>query len=184
MNCKICGAELKKPGELCNNCMNKLLKEQEKRNDKTEFYSFKRQFVLGYELIRHLEQIGIVIFLVVIIMSIGWDYWKYGIATAIGFIVFGIIYLFYLKAKINSGSCTLYSTKLIFTEGIFKKKSKEISYDEIEEVRYQLGNVQQIFNVGTIIIKRKTRNILDKYVYIESVKNIDTVLEKFQEIFK
>ena len=63
MNCKICGAELKKPGEMCNNCMNKLLEEQERRNDKRPVYTFKRQFVWGYELLRHIEQIGIVIFM-------------------------------------------------------------------------------------------------------------------------
>ena len=40
MNCKICGAELKKPGEMCNNCMNKLLEEQERRNDKRPVYTF------------------------------------------------------------------------------------------------------------------------------------------------
>ena len=35
MKCKICGVELKKDGELCKNCMNKLMKEQEIRNDKS-----------------------------------------------------------------------------------------------------------------------------------------------------
>ena len=54
MNFKICGVELKKDGELCNNCMNKLLKEQELRNDKSAVYTFKRSFVLGYEIFSHL----------------------------------------------------------------------------------------------------------------------------------
>ena len=172
MNCKICGAELKKPGEMCNNCMNKLLEEQERRNDKRPVYTFKRQFVWGYELLRHIEQIGIVI------------YWKYALLIGGLFAVWGIVSLFYLKLKINSGECTLYRTKVVFIQGIFRKKVKEIPFNDIEEVYYQLGNMQQLFKVGTIVIKRKTRNPLDKYLYIESVKNIETVFGKFEELFK
>lgn len=184
MNCKICGAELKKPGELCNNCMNKLMKDQERRNDKSEFYTFRRQFVLGYELLRHLEQIGIVIFMIVLLLSVDLAYWKYALLIAAIFSVFGIGYLIYLKFQINSGICTLYQTKLVFQYGLIKKKVKEISYSEIEEVYYRLGNAQQLFNLGTIVIKKKTRNLLDKNIYIESVKNIETVFGKFEEVFK
>lgn len=184
MNCKICGAELKKPGELCNNCMNKLLEEQERRNDKSPIYTFKRQFVLGYELLRHIEQIGIVIFMIAVILTVDLTYWKYALLIGVLFVVWGFASLFYLKLKINSGECTLYRTKVVFSQGIIKKKVKEIPLDEIDEVYYQLGNMQQLFKVGTIIIKRKTRNLLDKYLYIESVKNIETVFGKFEELFK
>lgn len=184
MNCKICGAELKKPGELCNNCMNKLMAEQERRNDKSPVFTFKREFVLGYELLRHLEQIGIVIFMIVLLLSVNLSYWNYALIIAGVFSVFGIVYLLYLRAQINSGVCTLYRTKLVFQYGIFKKKVKEIPYEDVEEVYYQLGNMQQLCKVGTIIIKKRTRNILDKYVYIESVKNIEKVFGKFEEVFK
>lgn len=184
MNCKICGAELKKPGEMCNNCMNKLMREQERRNDKSPFYTFKREFALGYELLRHLEQIGIVIFMIVLLLSVDLAYWKYALLIGGIFSLFGILYLFYLKVKINSGVCTLYQTKLIFKYGVFKKKVKEISYDEIEEVYYRLSNSEQLFKLGTIVIRKKTRNLLDKNVYIESVKNIESVFGKFEEVLK
>lgn len=184
MNCKICGAELKKPGEMCNNCMNKLLEEQERRSDRSPVYTFKRQFVLGYELLKHIEQIGIVIFMIVVILSIDLAYWKYALLIGGLFALWGIASLFYLKLKINSGECTLYRTKLVFTQGIIKKKTKEISFNDVEEVYYQLGNMQQLFKVGTIVIKRKTKNLLDRYLYIESVKNIEVVFGKFEELFK
>lgn len=184
MNCKICGAELKKPGELCNNCLNKLMEEQERRNDKSPFYTFKREFVLGYELLRHLEQIGIVVFMIVLLLSVDLKYWNYALLIAVIFSVFGIGYLIYLKAKINSGICTLYQTKLVFQYGIFRKKVKEIPYSEIDEIYYRLGNAQQLCKVGTIVVKKKTMNLLDKFVYIESVKNIETVFGKIEEVFK
>lgn len=184
MNCKICGAELKRPGELCNNCVNKLMKEQERRNDKSPFYTFKREFVLGYELLRHLEQIGIVIFMIVLLLSVDLAYWKYALLIGVMFSVFGIGYLFYLRFKINSGVCTLYQTKLVFKYGVFRKKVKEVPYDDIDEIYYRLSNSQQLFKLGTIVIRKKTMNLLDKNIYIESVKNIDAVFGKIEEVFK
>ncbi len=183
MNCKICGAELKKPGELCNNCMNKLLKKQEARNDKTEYYTFKSEFVLGFELLRHIEQICIVIFMIILLLSLDISYWwRYAIIIGCLFSMYGIIYLWYLRAKINSTSCTLYRTKLIYTTGIFKKKSKEIPYDFIEEIFYTQGNMERLFNLGTIVIKKKTRNLLERNMFIDAVRNIDQVFAKIQEL--
>ena len=99
MNCRICGAELARDGELCNNCMNKLMAEQALRNDVEECYSFKRKFVLGYEILRHAEQICIVIFMIVLMLSINFSYWKYALLTALVFSVFGIFYLWYLQVE-------------------------------------------------------------------------------------
>ena len=78
----------------------------------------------------------------------------------------------------------MYQTKLVYRYGVIKKKVKEIPYDEIDDVYYQLGNLQQVFNIGTIVIKRKTRNLLERNVYIESVKDVETVFGKFEELFK
>ena len=69
MKCRVCGAELKKDGELCNNCLNRLQQEEAIRGDKTPVYGFKSTFILGYELLRHCEQIGIVIFMIALIIN-------------------------------------------------------------------------------------------------------------------
>lgn len=184
MNCRICGAELAHEGELCNNCMNKLMKEQELRNDVEPVFTFKRQFILGYEILRHIEQIGIVIFMIALMLSVDTFNKVYVLLTAVAFLIFGICYLIYLRSSINSGVCTLYNSKLVYVHGRFKKKIKEIPYSEIEEMFYNQGNMQKMFNVGTIVIKRRTRNILEKFTYIESIKNIDQVFGQMQEIFK
>lgn len=184
MNCKVCGAELKKPGELCNNCMNKLMKEQEMRNDKSPYYTFKRQFVLGYELLRHIEQVGIVIFLIALLLSVSLDYWKYALVIGVIFIVYGIVYIWNLKFKINSGECTLYRRKLVFKYGVIKKQVIEIPFEEIDEIYYSVGNMQKLFNMGTIVIKRKSRNLLKRNLMIESVKNVEIVFEKIREVFR
>jgi len=183
MNCRICGAELKKDGELCNNCMNKLMQEQELRNDKSPVYTFKSSFVLGYELLRHCEQVGIAIFTIILVLSVDLKLWKYVVLGGCLFAIFGILYMIYLKFSISTVTCTLYRTKLILKRGIIRKKIREIPYSEIEEIYYQQGNMNKLFKNGTISIKRNTRNLLDRIISIESVKNIEQVFEKIKEVY-
>ncbi len=184
MNCKICGAELKKPGELCNNCMNKLMKDQEIRNDKKEYYTFKKTFALGYELLRKIEQIGILILLIALLLSVDIGFWPYTLALGVAYFLWLTLDMLYLRASINRGVCTLYRTKLVYKEGIFRKKVVEIPYSDVEEIYYSVGNMQRVFHMGTIVIKRKTRNILQRNFFIEPVKNIETVFGKIEELLK
>lgn len=185
MNCKICGAELKKPGELCNNCMNKLLKEQELRNDKSAVYTFKRSFVLGYEVFNHLEEIGVAIFIIVVLLASDFkQYWTYALCIGIIFAVIGIGYLIKQKLRINKETCTFYRTKLVMMKGWFRKKYLEIPFSEIEEISYTQTKSQELFKLGTLVVRRKTRNILERNLYIESVKNVEEVFGKIKEVFK
>ena len=66
----------------------------------------------------------------------------------------------------------------------FKKRSREIPYTEVEEVFYTQGNMEKLFGLGTIVIKRRTRNIIDRNIYIESVPNVKEVFGKIEEVFK
>lgn len=184
MKCKVCGAELKRDGELCNNCLNRLRREEEMRGDKTPVYGFKSTFVLGYEILRHCEQIGIVIFMLVLMLSVDISYWKFALLLGCGFAIFGILYLIYDRLSLNSVSCTIYRTKLIYKTGRIRKKVKVIPFSEIEEILYNQGNAQKLFNVGTILIKRKTVNIFERHIFIESVKNVEEVFGKIKEVFK
>ena len=45
MKCKICGAELRKDGDICNKCYEKLVKEEEIENDKKALYELKMKYV-------------------------------------------------------------------------------------------------------------------------------------------
>lgn len=184
MNCKVCGAELKKPGELCNNCMNAMMKEQEMRNDKSEHYTFHTSFALGYELLRHIEQICIVVFMIILLLTVSLSFWRYAVIVGCVFSIIGILAMWRIRLITNSGVCTLYATKLVYKYGFFKKKVKEIPYSEIEEIYYSVGNAQRVFKMGTIVIKKKTRNILERNIFIEPVKDIETVFGKIEEVFK
>ena len=42
MKCQICGAQLTKPGDICNNCMNELLEDKKYKNDDEVVYELKK----------------------------------------------------------------------------------------------------------------------------------------------
>jgi len=185
MNCKICGAELKREGEVCNNCMNKLMEEQRLRNDVNQTYTFKQKFVLGYEILRHIEQIGIVIFMIILILSVEhFSYWRLAVLSGCVFSIIGILYLLYANLTINSGVCSLYNSRLVYTKGWLKKKKKEIPFSEIEEISYKQGTIERYFNIGKIVIDKKSRIIFEKLIVIDSVKNVDQVFENIKNVFE
>lgn len=182
MRCKMCGAELKKEGELCNNCMNKVLKEEEKRSDNVKVYEFKRKFVFGYQLSQHIESLIIAIIVCAVL-----------ILTASQFLIESIIFLvlvilaetfifLYDRYKINHSKCTFYMTKFVYKRIVFfKEKNIEISYSDVKELSYNQTRFEKIFGIGTIYIKTSSKNLLEKHIYIDSIKNIDKVFNDIKE---
>ena len=71
------------------------------------------------------------------VLSVDLNLWKYTVIGACLFIMYEICYLLYLKGSISRVICTMYSTKMVISRGIFKKKVKEIPYSEIEEISYK-----------------------------------------------
>ena len=92
--------------------------------------------------------------------------------------------MIYDKISINSSVCSLYSTKLIYNYRKIRKKTKIIPLAEIEDIRYSQSNLQKVFGLGTIVIKRRTRNIMDRFTYIDTVPDIEVVFGKIQEVYK
>lgn len=178
MNCKICGAELSKPGELCNNCMNKLLKEQELKNDNSVVAVVKGTYVAKYEIVRHFQEIGIALFMVILLFTL--KAWVWALVALGLFTVIGLISLFRIRAKINSKSCTIYKTKVVINWGILRKKSKEIPFDQIADMYPHVTSFQEFMHIGTFVIRKNTLNLVDRFEYIDSVKNIEDVYEKIR----
>ncbi|MBR3152863.1 MAG: PH domain-containing protein [Clostridia bacterium] len=184
MNCKICGAELKKPGDLCNNCMNKLRLEKESNDDKTEVLNVKKKFAIGYEILSHLDSVGIAIFLIAILISIGGDYSRIGFVAIPLFLFWGIAYLLYEKFRIDSSNVTFYKTKLIYKYRKIRKKTITINYRDIKDISYEETTIGKIFKMGNIVIKTSTGNLLKRNIIIDSVANIAETSVKIQKIMK
>ena len=182
MKCKICGTELKRPGEICNNCMNKILIEQETINDTGIVCTVKRKFAIGYEILSHIDSVGVAIFLIAILISLGNEYLKIALISIPFFLLWGILYIFYRKYKIKYSECSFYKTKLIYTYRKIRKKQIVISYRDIKEINYEIPRIASFFNMGNLIIRTNSRNLLKKVFIIENIENIKEVFEKIQKI--
>lgn len=182
MKCKMCGAELKKQGELCNNCMNQIMKEEEAKEDTLKIFDIKRTFVIGYRLSQHIESIIIAVIMSVVLIYSSTKFLFESLAfLALVIIVETLIFL-YDRYKINNSKCTFYVTKLIYERIIFfKKREVEISYSDIKQISYNQTRFEKIFKVGTIYIKSNSKNILERNIYIDSVKNVEKVFETIKE---
>ncbi len=182
MRCKMCGAELKKEGELCNNCMNKVLKEEEKRADRVKVYEFKRKFVFGYQLSQHLESLFIAIIVCAVLILTASEFLLESIIFIILVILAEIFVFLYDKYKINHSKCTFYMTKFVYKKIVFFKEKKiEISYTDVKEISYNQTRFEKIFGIGTIYIKTASKNLLEKHIYIDSIKNVDKVFNDIKE---
>ena len=184
MKCKICGVELKKEGEICNNCMNKIMMEQEIVHDNQEIYEFKPTFAIGYEILSHIDSVAIAIFLFAILISLGKEYLQITFIAIIFFLIWGILYLIYKKYFIKHINCIFYKTKFVYHYRKIRKKSITIHYRDIKEINYEKTKMGNIFNLGNIIIKTNSKNLLKRNIIIESVRNVEEVLMNVQKIFK
>jgi len=176
--CKMCGAELKKEGELCNNCMNQIMKEEETRNDKTIIYSFKPTFVLGYQLSKHIETIIIAVVVVAMLIYLASTYLFESILFMILVIACESLVFVYDKYKSKYEKCTFYTTKFIYKKiFLFRKREIEIRYDEVKELTCTQTRFEKAFNIGTIHIHTASSNPLQRHIFVESVRNVKGVFE-------
>ncbi len=182
MKCKMCGAELKKDGELCNNCMNKILKEEEIKKDKVKVYEFKRTFVLGYQLSQHVESLIIAVVMVAVLLVSSLNFLFESIVFLV-IVLIGISLIFvYDKYKIKNSKCTFYQTKFIYKKiAFFRRIEVEIPYDEVKEIAYNQTRYEKLFKLGTIYIKTTSKNLLDKNIYIDCIKDVDVVFKTIKE---
>ena len=182
MRCKMCGAELKKEGELCNNCMNKVLKEEEKRNDNIKVYEFKRKFVIGYQMSQHIESLIIAIIDCAVLILTASEFFVESIIFLVLVILVEIFIFLYDRYKINHSKCTFYMTKFVYKKIVlFREKKIEISYSDVKELSYNQTRFEKIFGIGTIYIKSSSKNLLEKNIYIDSIKNVDKVFQDIKE---
>lgn len=184
MNCKICGAELKRPGEVCNNCMNKLMLEQEEREDNKSIVEVKTKFAIGYEILTHIDSIAIAIFFLIILFSIGGEYVKYSLLAIPIFLIWGVLYLINRKIELMNTKCVFYNTKIVYTYRKIRKKERIIRYQELNEINFDVSYFGKIFNIGTIVIKTNSSNLLKRNIILECVENTPATVEQIQNIIK
>jgi predicted membrane protein len=179
MKCKICGAELKKDGDICKKCYEKIQKEEELNNDKNVLYKLKRSYVPGYELAKMGDFLILALIIILAVLAA-----KQFAAFFILLILFIIITYFVLKAKKNKAentTCTFYEKKIVYKS---KGKEKVIEYKNVKDIGFYQSFSQKLFNVGDIRIYPEGGVLITSAINMENVKNVKEEYENMSEIVK
>lgn len=150
MRCKMCGAKLKKDGDICKNCYEKY-KEQEqlKADNEEELFRVKRKYSPKFNLLKN----GEIILLLLIVVLAAFSTFSVGIGiliTILCVVAFGG-WMFYNKKRAMG-------TKTIFYETKFKYRAKYplvdreeiIPYNDIKDMAYFQSRSQKICKIGDI----------------------------------
>lgn len=184
MRCRICGAKLKKDGDICNVCYKEFQEEEELKKDTVQKLSINRKYLISYEITKCLEIIVICLLAGVLCFLSG------GILEALG--AFGILAVILGVSMAYSKRASI-GTKVIFFEKkvVYTKKflifndEKTIKYSDIRDITYYQTFRQKKFKLGDLCIY--TKEIIPGLGYfngchIHNVENIDEVLKQIGEI--
>lgn len=150
MRCKMCGAKLKKEGNICKKCYQIYKKEQElKENNEPEVFSIKRKYSIKFNLLSNFE---VIVFALIIILS-GYSYYSVWIGiliTILTLVAFGV-WMFYNKRRALGTKITFYETKFKYVAKYwFVNKEEYVAYNDIKDIAYFQSHSQKICKIGDI----------------------------------
>lgn len=179
MRCKMCGAMLKKDGDICKNCYQKY-KEQEKlkAENEEEILKIKRKYSPKFNLLKNGEIIALLLIIVLAAFS------KYHVAIAILITILCIIafgaWMFYNKKRAMGTQTIFYETKMKYKAKYpLVDKEEVIPYNDIKDMSYFQTSSQKMFEIGDI--RFYTKGFLSG-ITISDIPNIKENFEKIRDI--
>lgn len=179
MRCKICGAKLKKDGDICRNCYQEY-REQErlKAEDEEILFCVKRKYSPKFNLLKNGE---IILLLIIIALAAIASY-----ATILGIlitvlciIIFGA-WMFFNKKRAAGTKTTFYETKFKYTAKYpFVDREEIVEYKDIKDMAYFQSKSQKLCKIGDI--RFYTKGFLAG-VTINDIPDIEENFNKIKDI--
>jgi positive regulator of sigma E activity len=179
MKCKICGAELKKDGDICTKCYNKIKKEEELKTDTNELYKLKRSYVPGFEIIRMGD--FLILALIILLAVLASKQYLACIILLVIFIAIAYLVIKQQKKKAEKTTCTFYEKKIVYNSN---SKEKVIEYKNVKDIGFYQTFSQKLFNIGDIRIYPEGGVLITSAINMENVKNVKEEYEKMSEVVK
>ncbi len=177
MRCKICGAKLRKEGDICTSCYKEYCKEEALDNDTNEIFKLYRQYLPKYQLTRFFD------FYMIMLLLIAASFVQKAIGLAIFFIFVTIVGvavgLIVSKRIAVNTSCIFYEKKVVHK---YKDRKKTLAYSDLKNVTYYQNFFQKLFKLGDIQFRPELGTYLTKGFEIKNVPNIEDNWAKIQEI--
>jgi hypothetical protein len=184
MRCSICGAPLKKEGDICSNCYKEYQEDEDLKKDVNETLKVKRKYSITYEFARY---IGIIIvFLIVIVTFFMTKAFLEGFLSVLIFLIVMGFLLFVDKRIANGTRATFYEKKVKYKyKFLFIKKNKTIKYKDIKDITYYQTLRQKRYGYGDLCVYAKGSipgaTLLNGF-QIKDVENVEEVMNKLREI--
>lgn len=177
MKCKICGAKLRKEGDICKACYEEYCKEEALENDKNEVFKLYRKYMPKYQLTRYYD--GYIIYAMMMGILLYQKQFLFSIIFTLLAILLLVIALLWERHKAVNTICIFYEKKVVFR---YKSRKKVIAYDSLKNVTYFQNFFQKIFDLGDIQFTPDSGTYLLSGFEIKNVPNIKQNWEKLSQI--
>ena len=184
MRCSICGAKLKKEGDICINCYKAYQEEEDLKKDVKVKLRLKRKYSIAYEFRKYMELI--IIFILAILGCMAFEnIWAALLGVLLLIVTMGLL-LFLDKRIANSTTATFYEKKAVYTfKFLFFDTQKVVKYTDLKDVTYYQTFRQKKFGYGDLCVYAKGAipgaTLLNGF-QIKNVENVKEVLEQIGEI--
>lgn len=179
MRCKMCGAKLKKEGDICKNCYQKYKEKAELQADnEQEIYRVKRKYSPKYNIMKN----GELIFIEVLIALAGFAYYSnlIGILITILCIVAFGLWMFFNKRRAMGTKTIFYETKFKYkAKYLFIDREVVIPYEDIKDMSYFQTFSQKRCKVGDI--RFYTKGFLSGFT-VHDMPEIEETFDKIRDI--
>lgn len=184
MRCKICGAKLKKEGDICKSCYKTYLEEEELKKDVNEQLKIKRKYSIAYELVKYMWIFLVFILSSLICISTG------GILEELLVILIFVVligFLLFIDKRIAMATqVVFYEKKMVYTfKFLFIDTEKVVKYADLKDVTYYQTFKQKRFGFGDICVYAKGifpgATLLNGF-QIKNVENVKEVLELIGQV--
>lgn len=180
MKCKICGAKLKKEGDICKNCYEKKMKEKELEKDVKEVLKIRRKYLPAYEITRLTEII--VIFILATLSLLSLKYFLQAFLTLIILTVLIAVILLIEKRLAIGTKCTFYEKKLKYNfDFLFIHTERIIEYENIKDVSYYQNRKQKQYDLADLCVYVKYTGLIGG-VNFKNLSNATENLEKIKQV--
>lgn len=184
MRCSICGAKLKKEGDICINCYKAYQEEEDLKKDVKVKLKLKRKYSISYEFRKYAELI--IIFILAILGCIAFENgWAAFFGVLLLILTIGLL-LFLDKRIANATTATFYEKKVVYTfKFLFFDTHKVVKYTDLKDVTYYQTFRQKKFGYGDLCVYAKGAipgaTLLNGF-QIKNIENVKEVLDQIGEI--
>ena len=182
MRCRICGAKLKKEGDICSNCYKMYQEEEYLKKDINERLIVRRKYSILYNLLNNAWIFVIAIFSM--IMCLSSNEYLYCFLVFLGSAALLGLLLFIDKRIAVGTKAIFYDKKVVYTfKFAFINTDKTVKYSDLRNVKiFKQSFLQRRLGFGDICFYAKGALPGTSLLNGFQVKNVDNVEEVLQKI--